>query len=169
MSILLISLQIDSDVIGLKTLHAHFLKNNFNSTLLHLPYFTRKNYNRYLEHINEFVSKISPDFIGISLMSIEYFMARDLTEHLKRSLKSIPIIWGGIHPTISPEKCLDHADYVCRGEGEQTMIDVMSAAGQKEDIRKINNLCYYENGRIKKNPLYPLIENLDEVSHYTGA
>lgn len=165
MDILLISIQKDLDVIGLKYLHYYLLKNGYNSFLLQLPNFNPNDDNS-LKNIKQFVSERSPLFIGISLMSVEYYNARDLTKYLKSNFKSIPIIWGGIHPTICPEMCLDYADYVCIGEGERTIIDLAKAVDNNKNLTAINNLCYLENGQIKKNILYPLIENLDEIPSY---
>ncbi|MGD0576904.1 MAG: cobalamin-dependent protein, partial [Candidatus Staskawiczbacteria bacterium] len=164
-NVLLISVQKDLDVIGLKYLHYYLLKNGYNSFLLHLTNFN-PNGEQSLKNIKQFISEISPIFIGISLMSIEYHNARGLTRYLKSNFKSIPIVWGGIHPTISPESCLDYADYVCIGEGERTILDFANAISKNKNPKNINNLCYKENGKIKKNPLYPPIENLDEIPLY---
>jgi radical SAM superfamily enzyme YgiQ (UPF0313 family) len=130
-----------------------------------LPNFN-PNYANTFEGIRKFVLKIDPALIGVSLMSVEYHNARSLTMYLKNNFKSIPVIWGGIHPTICPERCLDYADYVCIGEGERTIVDLAKAVNSNENLTIINNLCYRENGQIKKNRLYPLIENLDEIAVY---
>jgi radical SAM superfamily enzyme YgiQ (UPF0313 family) len=165
MNILLISIQKDIEVIGLKYLHYYLLRNGYDSFLLHLSKFD-PNDDNLLKNIRNFVSEIDPMFIGISLMSVEYHKARDLTIYLKSNFKSIPIIWGGIHPTISPEMCLDHADYVCIGEGEKTILDLANTLNNNESLKTVSNLSYKENGQIKKNMLYPLIENLDEIPSY---
>jgi len=161
MNILLISVQKNVDVIGLKYLHYYLLKKEHSSFLLFLPKFNLNDKNT-LEEIKKFVLKINPQLIGISLMSLEYYSARDLTQYLKNNFNSIPIVWGGIHPTGAPEMCLEYADYICVGEGGRTVLDLANALSKNESINNINNLCYLENGKIKRNPLYPLIEDLDE-------
>jgi len=165
MNILLISTQRDLDIVGLKYLHYYLLKNEYNSSLLHLPNFN-VNDNNALKDIGRFVREIDPVFIGISLMSVEYHDSRELTEYFKRNFKSIPIIWGGIHPTICPEMSLRYADYVCVGEGERTIIDFARAIKHNEDLKSINNLAYSEDGNIRKNRLYPLVEDLDKIPLY---
>jgi len=162
MNILLISIQKNLDVIGLKYLHYYLLKNGHSSFLLFLPKFNPNDKNT-LEKIKKFVLKINPQLIGISLMSVEYYYACDLTKYLKNNFNSITIVWGGIHPTIAPEMCLEYADYICIGEGERTFLDLANALSKNESINNINNLCYLENKKIKRNPLYPLIEGLDEL------
>ena len=34
---------------------------------------------------------------------------------------------GGIHATVETEQCLEYADGVCRGEGEEAMLDWLIA------------------------------------------
>ena len=160
MNALLISIQKDLDVIGLKSLHYSLLKDGHNSYLLHLPHFNPDD-KIALEYTGRFILKASPAFIGISLMSTEYHSVSYLTKYLKNRFKSIPVIWGGVHPTICPEMCVDKADYVCIGEGERTIIDIAKAVSGNNDLRNINNLCYSEGGQIRKNRLYPLIKDLD--------
>jgi len=113
--VLLISLQEDLDVIGLKSLHYQLLKHGFSSHILFMPKFPGT---AISNTIYNFVDKLSPLFIGISLMSVEYERARWLTNNLKLHYPSLPIIWGGIHPTIAPETCMNYADFICIGEGE---------------------------------------------------
>jgi anaerobic magnesium-protoporphyrin IX monomethyl ester cyclase len=52
------------------------------------------------------------DLIGITLMTNYFDNAVQITQHLHLSTKA-PIIWGGIHPTLRPEECLQYADLVC--------------------------------------------------------
>lgn len=164
-NILLISLQKDIDIIGLKYLHYSLLQNSYASLLLFLP--NLQGQDKSFEQIDAFVRKNSPSIIGLSLMSHEYIRASHLTRYLKNHFPHIPIIWGGIHPSIAPEECLHYADYVCIGEGEQTILDIAQKANTgKTDLKQINNLCYKEYDKIKYNPLYPLIGDLDKLPDY---
>lgn len=163
--ILLISIQKDLDVIGLKSLHYFLLENSYHSSLLFLPDLQERD--EPPEQIISFVREKSPSVIGLSLMSIEYGKARYLTGYLKNYFPHIPIIWGGIHTSLSPEECLRHADYICIGEGERTLLDVMrEVKSGNTGLKHIHNLGYKESGRIKQNPLYPLIDNLDSLPAY---
>ncbi len=162
MNVLLISLQATLDTIGLKQLHYSLRANGHSSWLLYLPRFGRRDDGK-LQQIRNFVSAVNPGLIGVSLMSIEYRDACDATGYLKRLFPEVPVIWGGIHPTILPESCLDHADYVCVGEGERSIIKAAACLEAGRGLRGINNLCFRENGRVVRNPLSPLIENLDAL------
>lgn len=160
--ILLISLQKDIDITGLKSLHYSLLRNSYKSLLLFLPDFQEQD--KSLEHIASFVQLHSPSIIGLSLMSHEYTGACHLTKYFKTHFPQTPIMWGGIHPTLAPEECLQYADYVCIGEGEQTILDVArNVKNGNIDLKQINNLCYKESDNIKCNSLYPLIDDLDKL------
>jgi len=162
MNALLISLLEDLDVTGLKYVHNYLLHNGHDSTLLFLTDFASIDEGG-LRSIIGFVEKINPELIGVSLMSHEYFNACSLTKHLKKNFNGIPVIWGGIHPTSCPRMCLDHADYVCVGEGEEAMLDIANALEAGRDLKGTKNLCYLKDGRMVQNSLYPYIDDLDKV------
>ncbi len=161
-SILLISFQEDLDIIGLKSLHLNLLKESYNSCLLHLPNYDHDNVEK-VRAIREFILKLTPALIGMSLMSMHYQKAAHLTGVLKREFPSLPILWGGTHPTVSPEMSLDHADFVCIGEGEQVILDCADRLKSGSSLYSVNNLAYKRNGAIQRNELYPAIQELDEV------
>ncbi len=98
--ILLISIQKNLSVLGLKYVHYYLLDKGWHSHLLHLPSFAPNNLNS-LESLKSFVSKTAPIFIGLSLMSIEYKKACELSNYLKKYFPSIPIIWGGSHEKLN--------------------------------------------------------------------
>ena len=160
MNILLLSLQENIDTIGLKYLHYNLLANGYQSHILYLPTLKHGD-TAQLNNIREFIEEIDPGVIGISLMSNEYDSACYLTESLKKMGISIPIVWGGIHPTVEPKSCVDYADYICIGEGDNTILDIASALSDNRGIKDINNLCYMEEGWLRRNQLYPLIDDLD--------
>ena len=102
------------------------------------------------------------DLVGISVMSIFFNYGIQITQALKSAL-NIPVLWGGIHPTVRPEECLAHADMVCLGEGEETLVELATKMANKKVYHDIPGLWIKENGRIIKNPMRPLIRNLDTI------
>jgi len=133
--------------------------------LLYLPHFDPDNLNS-LQNLRGFVSKIAPIFIGLSLMSSEYDYACEVSNYLRNHFPSIPIIWGGIHPTIDPESCSPFADWVCIGEGETMAIEAANAIVSGQNLNEVLSLCYREDGRIVKNPLSPRLNNLDDIPYF---
>lgn len=102
----------------------------------------------------------SSDLIGFSIMTNYFLKARELTVKIKEKLDK-PIIWGGIHPTVKPEECLQYADMVCVGEGEEAMLELANSL-KSTDITNIKNIWFKDGNRIIKNDIRPLEECLDK-------
>lgn len=161
--ILLVSPQEDLDVIGLKYLHYSLLHESFDSRLLFLPAFDPAN-REAARGLMDFAARFDPQLIGVSLMSHEYDLAARVTGLLRERLPEVPTVWGGIHPTINPQSCMDHADFACVGEGEKTMIEMAATVAAGSDLSQVNNLCYQDGGVMKTNVMHELIEDLDGLS-----
>jgi anaerobic magnesium-protoporphyrin IX monomethyl ester cyclase len=65
------------------------------------------------------------DYVGISLFSDGYNESVQLTMRIKQVYPDKKVIWGGIHPTLSPEDSLLSADYVCVGEGYYSLSSLL--------------------------------------------
>jgi radical SAM superfamily enzyme YgiQ (UPF0313 family) len=99
----------------------------------------------------------APGLIGVSLTTRQWLRARDLMGALRR-VSNIPVIAGGLHPTFSPEDVLAHNgfDYVCLGEGEAALLDLVTALDAGE-TREIANIWPKGGTRPKlRNPIEPL-------------
>jgi len=99
------------------------------------------------------------DFVGISLMTHYFDKAVQLTQKLKET-SECKIVWGGIHPTIRPEECLDHAHIVGIGECESSIVELILNGKENQNIR---NFWFKTQKGIIKNDLFPLTENIDEL------
>jgi len=101
------------------------------------------------------------DIIGMSCFSRASQKAIQVMEHM-RPLNKVTV-WGGIHATLNAEQCARHADLVCRGEGEQFMIDLAERLDKGGDWRAVPNAVYADKGRLVANEPRPLIDNLDTL------
>lgn len=115
------------------------------------------------EDINTFLSelaKLSPSLIGIGLQSIHLELGKKLTAKIKNKFK-VPVVWGGVHPTIDPESCISHTDIVCVGEGFDALLELSKNIIEAKPYDDIKNLWINKNGNIIKNNPRPLMNNLD--------
>jgi radical SAM superfamily enzyme YgiQ (UPF0313 family) len=73
---------------------------------------------------------------------------------------NVPVVWGGVHPTLLPEQTLnnENIDFVIRGEGEISFYNLICALDDDKQLNKIKGLCFKENGKIKKNPSYQFLD-----------
>lgn len=116
------------------------------------------------EEILNKAKRFNPDLIAITTATNDFDYASDIGDLLKKNLK-VPVIAGGFHPTIAPEEVISKKpfDMVCIGEGEGAILDLVEKLARKEKIDKIKNLWIKKNGKIIKNPVRPLIQNLDSI------
>ena len=180
MRILLISLYDLNYALGLKSLYAVLKAEGHEVKFVHfgtlefvqlkpttfldfeLPLVVSETPQEDIDELKRLVTDWEPGLIGFSLMSAHYPISVRLTEEL-RGVTDVPIAWGGIHPTIEPERCLRHADIVCRGEGEEAILDLVRAIEQGRSTAEIPNLWSKGDGQVRRNPPRPLIQDLDQV------
>lgn len=110
------------------------------------------------------VKDTKPDLICFSAFTYNYQWALDTAQQIKKMIGNTPIIFGGIHATLMPDLVINNkcVDYVCVGEGEGTLLELVNNLG-KESQYKIKNLWLKKGKKIIKNEPRPLIKNLDEL------
>lgn len=114
-----------------------------------------------LKHLLQICS--GAGWIGLTSFASTAPRVIQIIDFFRKNKISVPIVWGGIHATISPENCITHADIVCVGEGESAVLEFTKALEKKKSFNKIKNLWINEKGKIIKNPVRPVIENLDSL------
>ena len=75
----------------------------------------------------------------------------------------IPVIIGGAHPTFLPDEALDYADFVIRGEGENSLVELLEHMDKGvPHLEDIKGLSYRDGeGKIVHNPDRDFLEDLD--------
>ena len=161
MKCLLISLQSNAYVTGLKYISANLLANGHDAKILLLPGYLEK---KLAPAIEDFIQGYNPDLIGIGLMSIDFYPAKNLTRLLHEKFQ-IPVIWGGVHVIISPDECLKYADFVCAGEGEKAVVSLLNHLKDKgkEIPPEIPNILTKKSRGAKETLKAPPETNLDSL------
>lgn len=109
------------------------------------------------------VTESAPDIIGFSCTTAMYPVALEQSKEIKTKF-AIPIIFGGVHPTICPEIIQEKSiDMICRGEGEYALLELLNHMEAGRNIRMIRNLWAKDNNKIHKNSMRNLIDDLDEL------
>jgi radical SAM superfamily enzyme YgiQ (UPF0313 family) len=99
--------------------------------------------------------------IGVNSFASTSERAKQIIDYLQ-SL-NIPLVYGGVHATVSPKDCIEVADIVCVGEGEGAILDLAKAVKEKKSFKKIKNLWIREKDKIIKNSVRPTIDDLDKI------
>ncbi|MBE7560254.1 B12-binding domain-containing radical SAM protein [bacterium] len=116
---------------------------------------------RELELLTELIERLKPDFIGMTVNTPLRVQNRKVTQCLKDRF-NIPVVWGGYDPTVNPRQCLDLCDYVCIGEGDETILELARCADERRDFDEVCNLAYRRrDGHVVMNPRAPVEQNID--------
>jgi len=163
--VVLISLQEDLEVIGLKGLHYDLRSRDVDATLLYVRGDGGDGGAAVRARVADFVREREPHLVGLSLMSPEFFRAARLTRELKQAGLDAPVVWGGFHATVAPEQCAAEADLVCVGEGEVCLRELAAAPPAWDPARRptIPNLAWLDDGALRRNELAPLLTDLDAL------
>jgi len=72
----------------------------------------------------------------------------------------IPVVWGGVHPSLLPEQTLENEniDIIVQGEGEATFLELVRSLEKKTPILNVKGLWFKDKSRIIKNPVRPFID-----------
>src|SRR3990172_535554 len=165
MKITLISPYPDITAFGIRTISAYLKEKGHKTKLLFLPDPRRDNIiswgKRYDEDVLDDIIPLcdDSDIIGITLMTNFFDNAVEITRKIKSKLDK-PILWGGVHPTVRPEECLEYADIVCIGDGEDSVCDLLDKMDRRESYEDIRNLWFKREGRVIKNQVRPLNPDL---------
>lgn len=106
------------------------------------------------------------DIVGISSMTPQVKQAHETAKKIKDSLPDIPVIAGGAHPTLLPKQTLNEFeafDIVVIGEGEDTIIELVSSLENKMDISAVRGIAYRGDGEVIMTPARPRILDLDTL------
>lgn len=102
-----------------------------------------------------------PDIVAFSVCTGTHTWALEISRRLKKHLRC-PMVFGGNHPTFSPVLIEDPAvDVICRGEGEEALLELTDCVAKGWDYSSIMNLTVKTRDGITENPLRNLNEDLD--------
>lgn len=108
-----------------------------------------------------------PRLVGITSMSPTIKVGLDLARAVKARSPATPVVFGGVHPTISPESLLERneVDLVVRGEGEVPLAWLLGGGLEAlaQGRTPPQGICYRSGARKILSDRAPLISNIDEL------
>jgi len=107
----------------------------------------------------DFDTIVGADVVGISSITPTAGRAFALADQLRA--RGITVVMGGPHPTHLADECLDHADYVVRGEGELALPALLRAIADGTPLEAVPNLSHRSDGEVQHNPIATLEPDLD--------
>ncbi len=115
------------------------------------------------EVIIEAIRKQQPDLVGLSFLSTtSYPYAKVLARQIRAAVPHVRLAFGGVFATLNAQlvalQCPE-VDFVCRGDGEQLILDLVE---RLEDPSDIAGLTWTRDGKLMHNPNRALDRDLDQ-------
>jgi len=121
------------------------------------------------EHLTKYLDENKFDVVGIGVIA-GYYQYRKLLKisGAINASKNRPAYYvlGGHGPTPEAEYFLKKtkADIVVMGEGEETILEVLSEISGEKNFNKIKGIAYRTGGEVIVNDRRPLIQDVDAIS-----
>lgn len=147
--------------ISLGYLAAFLIKNGFQVKIINLS--QKGGYS--ISGLVNLIKDFSPQLVGFSTYQRNILYVLGIARFIKEINRDIKVILGGPQITFMPSSSLKNmpmVDYLCRSEGELTILSVAKAIAGGNPFEEIKGVTYCINGEIIETEKIEEYENLDE-------
>lgn len=119
------------------------------------------------DEVSDKALRAKPDIVGFSVFSPNYMFYKNAAEAIRKKSK-VPILVGGVLPTLKPDLFMENTccDYVFRGEAEPVILELVEKIAARK-YHDAPNLVYRgKNGKIVYNEMSSLVDDLDNIPFY---
>lgn len=120
------------------------------------------------EDIKTKLRNFQPDIVAVTCL----FSAREadtlrVCRYIKDVSEDLPVVVGGIHPSLFPEKMLKSGviDFVILGEGEFRLPKLIEKLNTMTNHFDFEGIAYMQAGEVIVNPASTQIDNLDTIPY----
>lgn len=120
------------------------------------------------KNLQNTIESAQPTMVLTSGFTTNTYSCARTCEIAKTVNEDIVTIVGGSHFSFTANESLHsypEIDYIVRGEGEQTLVDLIKTLENTGNISKVQGISYRKNDSIIHNAPRPLIENLDTLPY----
>ncbi|MBU1022022.1 MAG: B12-binding domain-containing radical SAM protein [Candidatus Margulisbacteria bacterium] len=109
-----------------------------------------------------------PQVLGFGVICASLPVSLLIAKECKKLAPKLPIIFGG--PEVSFEeaavlKVFKQVDIIVRGEGENTLVEILDALAKEAALNDILGITYRKKKRVIRNPDRPFIKSLDDLPY----
>ncbi len=119
-----------------------------------------------IEETVKWIQKEDPDILGFSTFSTSGRTAALVSDEVKKKKPSTVTVFGNYYATFNSERILrkyPSVDIIARGEGENTVIDLVNCLKQKGKLKEVSGITFRNKNKIVSTPDRPLIKDLDSL------
>lgn len=131
---------------GIGVLSAFLKEHGHETRLIHVS--DELDYALDPERIVADIKEYDPGLIAFSAVTNQWYFVKQLARFIRRELDT-PIIVGGHHANAVPEEVIaeKYVDYVCKGEGEKPLLELVDRLEQGLPCDGINNIMAKRTSR----------------------
>ncbi len=149
----------DQENLGLRYVASYLKKHNFLVSI--------ESYGSPRFQILAKIRKAKPKIVGLSMIFQRFFFDfKELISYLRRNGVSAHFTMGGHFSSMEHLKTLElipDVDSVVRFEGEETLLELCKKIDDSDSWETIKGLAYRHDGKVRINPVRPLINDLDSL------
>ena len=97
------------------------------------------------DEIIDYIHDFDPHLVGVSQM-FSYLepVCKSIFKLVKKIDPKITTVWGGTHPTVEAESCVNdnNVDYIIMGEGEAPILELIKRINNNESVQGMASLAY---------------------------
>lgn len=116
-----------------------------------------------------YIHALNPTMIGISVMTYHLPTVASFLNDLKKAMPKLLVVLGGPHVSAEPLTTMEHypqVNFVVTGEGEYTMLELLTALDNGEDLAPVAGIGYRDSlGAIKINPMREMIRDISSLPY----
>jgi hypothetical protein len=132
----------------------------------------KQDYHLFISEITGHILKINPKCVSFYTLWPYYHISVRIAGEIKRLNPEITIVFGGPQSSATAEetmKTFPAIDYVCTGEGENTVVPFFTAIlrDSEANLASIPGLCYRQGDEIVRNTQDIPLCNLDELPQWS--
>jgi len=116
---------------------------------LEIVVFSGDTFDEYKDVVKQEMKVSQPDLVGFSSYDMNCYFILDCANFIKNYYPKTKIIVGGHHASMAPEFYMrkESIDYVCIGEGEYVLGELLESLSEGNGARSIKGLCLRDSTR----------------------
>jgi len=130
-------------------------------------YYDAMSYWHNFDTIRKRIEAERPDVVATTAFTAGIVDALRLLKIAKEVNPRVITVIGNVHPTFCYEEIFrDHAasvDFIVRGEGEETLVDLLNTLNAGGDLSQVKSVVYLEKGSVTVTPSRSYIKDLDAL------
>jgi radical SAM superfamily enzyme YgiQ (UPF0313 family) len=145
---------------GVASLATYLRKNGHEANMLEPNRFN-------LKEIKEAVFESNPDVIAATANSHQFHNVCEILGSIKKDMPHVKTVLGGVHVSIDPSSIYGLKKYdidaICRGEGEDPLLDLVNIWDSGKEPSAIPNMTFPGKGIVSESNCSYFVKNLNTL------